>query len=180
MLRMLPHCDILKTCWVSWALPRLWGWSGECDYRLWIYLFSSCSLCFLQISRFKRARTFQKAMWKFLPKPSHGPQLKPLVSRCPRLGLDCHWNLIFPVPLVKLIHMVTQVPTFLGLASSGIKWQFVMGTPEGTMITLTALGLQVWDWGSWGKGKRNWSLIPLGDCCTFITQAYAWNANHVW
>lgn len=54
----------------------------------------------------------------------------------------------FSQSLDKLIHIVTQVHAFLGLASSGIKWQFVMGTPEGTMITLTALGVQVWDWGS--------------------------------
>lgn len=61
----------------------------------------------------------------------------------------------FPVFLDKLIHMVTQVPTFLGLASSDIKWQFVMGTPEGTMITLTILGVQVWDWGSLeGREKK--------------------------
>lgn len=51
--------------------------------------------------------------------------------------------------------MVTQVPTFLGLASGDIKWQFVMGTPEGTMITLTILGVQVWDWGSFeGREKK--------------------------
>lgn len=167
MLQIFPHCDILKTRWISWALPRLWGWSGECDYRLWIYLFSSCSLCLLQQSHLKRAQTFQKATWKFLPKLSHGPscpQLKPLVSRLPCLGLDCHWNLIFPVFLDKSIHMVTQVPTFLGLASSDIKWQFVMGTPEGTMITLTILGVQVWDWGSLeGREKKTdvWFLWEI-------------------
>lgn len=60
MLRMLPHCDILKTCWISWALPRLWGWSGECDYRLWIYLFSSVVFVFFSYHVSRELKLFRR------------------------------------------------------------------------------------------------------------------------
>lgn len=86
---------------------------------------------------------------------------------------------VFLVLLDQLIHRVPQVSPFLGLVSSGIKWQFVMGTAEGTIITLTALKVKAWGWGSFERREGNLSLIHLGDCFAFKTQADVWNASHV-
>lgn len=67
--------------------------------------------------------------------------------------------------------MVTQVPTFLGLASSDIKWQFVMGTPEGTMITLTILGVQVWTGVVWREGRKKLMFDSSGRLLYFYNSS---------
>lgn len=61
-----------------------------------------------------------------------------------RSGLGFQQN-TFPVSLDKFIQMVTETS---GLISSGFKWQFVTGTPEGT------IALKVWGevWVAWKEG----------------------------